>query len=313
MKLTKSPGALTLFGGVAMVATLAALAYTGGAVLARRRMVPAVVVVDKSPTPRPRRTLWIAPGSSEESTLGAEAPDEWAFQGHAGQSATIETWLHPGSGSNVDGEMIVRLLAPDGGVLVERQGSVFLPPYLLQSALPSTGVYRVEVAPRGDSPGRYSLRLTLSDGAGEATPVVTLPPRPGTTPASGAAVAATQFQWPTTRRGISGWTYHDPDNPSHVGLDIAAKLWDPIVAVADGEVVFADWAGGYGNLVILEHGSDWRSYYAHLIEIGVEVGQHLRQGQTLGRAGTTGNSTGPHLHFELRYRDRPVDPHIYLP
>jgi murein DD-endopeptidase MepM/ murein hydrolase activator NlpD len=152
----------------------------------------------------------------------------------------------------------------------------------------------------------------LSEGAAEATPGGTPPLPSGATPDSPAA-AAKLFQWPTTRRRISGWTYHDPDNPGHFGLDIAAEPWDPIVAVADGKVVFADWGGGYGNLVILEHGNDWRSYYAHLTEIAVDVGQPVRQGETLGGAGTTGYSTGPHLHFELRYRDRPVDPHIYLP
>ena len=85
-------------------------------------------------------------------------------------------------------------------------------------------------------------------------------------------------------------------------------MWDPIVVVADGVVVFAEWGGGYGNLVIVGHGTGWRSYYAHLEEIVVEVGQEVRQGELLGGAGSTGYSTGPHLHFELRYQGRPVDP-----
>ena len=129
------------------------------------------------------------------------------------------------------------------------------------------------------------------------------------------AVAFTpgMFQWPTTRRAISGWVFHDPGNPGHNGLDIAAAMWDPIVAAADGIVVFADWGGGYGNLVIVEHQDDWLTYYAHFSEIVVEVGQEVRQGEILGGAGTTGYSTGPHLHFEIRYQGRPVDPHIHLP
>ena len=90
-------------------------------------------------------------------------------------------------------------------------------------------------------------------------------------------------------------------------------MWDPIVAVADGEVEFAAWGGGYGNLVIVSHDDDWLSYYAHLDEFAVMVGQEVRQGELLGGAGTTGYSTGPHLHFELRYQGRPVDPHVYLP
>jgi hypothetical protein len=313
MKSTKKIGAFALFGWVALVAGLAAVGYLGGTVLARRWSVPSLALLYNTPTPRPSRSLWIASGEAEEGTLGAEGPDEWQFEGQAGQSATIEMWLHPGSGSSVDAEMVVRLFAPNGAILAEKQGSVFLPPYVFEPALPDTGLYRVEVAPAKGAPGRYSLGLTLSEAAAEATPGATPLRPPGATPDSPAAAAAKLFQWPTTRRRISGWTYHDPDNPGHIGLDIAAEMWDPIVAVADGEVVFADWGGGYGNLVILEHESDWRSYYAHLTEIAVDVGQQVRQGETLGGAGTTGFSTGPHLHFELRYKDRPVDPHIYLP
>lgn len=318
MKPTKKMGALALFGWGALVVVLAVGGYVGGAVLARRWMAPSLallddILLDNMPTPGPRPALWIAPGEPEEDTLDAEIPDEWQFEGQAGQSATVEMWLHPGSGSNVDAEMSVRLLAPDGTILVEKQGSAFLPPYIFEPALPATGLYRIEVVPVGGAPGRYSIGLSLSDAVTEATPDATPLRPPGATPDSPAAAAAKLFRWPTTRRRISGWTYHDPDNPGHIGLDIAAEMWDPVVAVADGDVVFADWAGGYGNLVILEHGSDWRSYYAHLTEIAVKVGQQVRQGETLGGAGTTGHSTGPHLHFELRYRDRPVDPHIYLP
>ena len=131
--------------------------------------------------------------------------------------------------------------------------------------------------------------------------------------ASAIAAIQGQFQWPTVRRDISGWTFHDPRKPSHIGLDIAATMWDPIVAIMDGVVRYAAWGGGYGNLVIVEHSGEWLSYYAHLEEIAVEEGQEVRQGELLGGAGTTGNSTGPHLHFEIRYQGRPVDPHVYLP
>lgn len=311
MKSTKKIRALALFGWGALVAVLAAVAYLGGAELARRWTVPSLALLDNTPTPPPKRALWIAPGDVEEGTLGAKGSDEWQFLGQTGQSATIEMWFHVGSGSSADAEMVVRLLAPDGASLVEKQGSVFLPPYVFESALPADGLYRVEVVPVTGSLGRYSLGLTLSEGIAEATPRTTPGGPAGATPDNPAA--AKLFQWPTTRRRISGWTYHDPDNLGHIGLDIAAQIWDPIVAVADGEVVFADWGEGYGNLVIMEHGNDWRSYYAHLTEIAVEVGQQVRQGETLGGAGTTGFSTGSHLHFELRYRGRPVDPHIYLP
>ena len=140
-------------------------------------------------------------------------------------------------------------------------------------------------------------------------------PHPTGRASSESAVMVTEgmFIWPSARREISGWTFHDPGNPGHIGLDIAARMWDPIVAIADGTVVFAEWGGGYGNLVIVDHGDGWDSYYAHLSEFAVEAGEEVRQGQLLGGAGTTGYSTGPHLHFEIRYYGRPVDPHVHLP
>jgi murein DD-endopeptidase MepM/ murein hydrolase activator NlpD len=213
----------------------------------------------------------------------------------------------------LDAELVVQLLTPDGTILTEKQGSIFLPPYLFQASLPDTGAYRIRVLPVSGAPGRYSLVLSLSEASVQTTPWTTQTQVTATPSDNSPAVTAEQFQWPTNQREISGWTYHDPGNPGHIGLDIGAEKWDPIVAVADGKVVFADWAGGYGNLVILDHTDGWRSYYAHLTQIAVDIGQAVRQGETLGGAGTTGHSTGTHLHFELRYRDRPVDPHIYLP
>ena len=121
-----------------------------------------------------------------------------------------------------------------------------------------------------------------------------------------------QLQWPTTRREISGWTFHDPRNPDHIGLDVAAARGDPIFAVADGVVTLAGWEGGYGKLVVVEHTGGWFSYYAQLEEIVADIGQQVKQGELLGKAGSTGFSSGPHLHFELRYHDHPVDPLDYL-
>ena len=314
-------GPLSLLMWMVLAAVLTAAAYLTGAELARRWMEPSLARGGmESPLALPSETqvpaqaaAWLTPSGPVEGTLGAEAGDEWQFQGRAGQSATIEMWLHPGSGSSVEAELAVHLIGPDGSVLASETGSVFLLPYLVEPHLPVTGIYRVQVMPVSGAPGRYSLLLTLSDAPALVTPGVT-PPRPTVAASSGHA-ATTQggFQWPTTRREISGWTFHDPRNPGHIGLDIAARMWDPIVAVADGVVVFAEWGGGYGNLVIVDHDDNWRTYYAHLSEIVVEVGQEVRQGELLGGAGTTGYSTGPHLHFEIRYQGRPVDPHVHLP
>ena len=101
----------------------------------------------------------------------------------------------------------------------------------------------------------------------------------------------------------------------HPGIDIAAGLGAPIYASDTGVVVFAGWSTrGYGNLVIIDHGNGWQTAYAHLSQINVACGGAIYQGQVLGAAGSTGNSTGSHLHFEMRsdVYGR-VNPHLYLP
>lgn len=305
---------------IVLAAALATVAYLAGADLARRWMSPSLALPLPTETPAPAQistqvaAVWLAPDEPVEGTLGEDTADEWQFRGLAGQSVTIEMWLHPGSGSSVDAELTVQLVSPNGTVLAEEPGSVFLPPYLAEPHLPASDLYYVRVLPASGAPGRYSLLLTLSDASAAGTPGAPVPQQPPTAVAPGDFAAAQgQFQWPSTRRAISGWTFHDPGNPGHIGLDIAAKMWDPIVAAANGVVVFAEWGGGYGNLVIVEHDGGWRTYYAHFSEIVVEVGQKVRQGELLGGAGTTGYSTGPHLHFEIRYQGRPVDPHVHLP
>jgi murein DD-endopeptidase MepM/ murein hydrolase activator NlpD len=146
----------------------------------------------------------------------------------------------------------------------------------------------------------------------EGQPTPSILPDQYPTSASAPAVTEGQFQWPTIRHDISGWLFNDPRNPDHPGLDIAAQTGDPIFAVAEGTVSFAGEKGDYGNLVIVDHADDWQSYYAQLSEIAVEVGQQVRQGELLGAAGASGLSSGPHLHFELRYQDQPMDPQAYL-
>jgi hypothetical protein len=315
----RGPRSLFVWGVLAVA--LATGAYLAGAGLARRWTATslALPLPTETPVPSPAPTrisaVWLTPGAPAEGTLGEDATDNWRFRGTAGQSVTIEMWLHPGSGSSVETELIVHLVAPDGTVLASETGSVFLPPYMTWPELPSDDLYYVRVKPTSGAPGRYSLLVTLSDVPSLGTPGTPLPQQATPVAPGGPAAVASQdrFQWPTTRRAISGWTFHDPGNPGHVGLDIDAEMWDPIVAVADGIVIFAEWGGGYGNLVIVEHDGDWRTYYAHLSEIVVELGQEVRQGELLGGAGTTGYSTGPHLHFEIRYQGRPVDPHVHLP
>lgn len=325
MTTTKAKGGrvspLSLLIWVILAIALATAAYLLGAQMAQQWAIPPLTsplptpASDQTPQQVATAAAWLNPDSPVEGTLEAEGGEEWQFQARAGQSAIIEMWLHPGSGSGIEAELAAHLIAPDDTVLASETGSVFLVPYLVVPRLPVDGLYRVQVAPVSGVPGRYSLALTLSDGSAPSLAGVPGTPQP-TDGAPGESVAtATQgmFMWPTTRREISGWIFHDPGNPGHIGLDIAARMWDPLVAVADGVVAFAEWGGGYGNLVIVDHQDGWVSYYAHLTEITVNVGQQVRQGELLGGAGTTGYSTGPHLHFELRYKGRPVDPHLHLP
>jgi murein DD-endopeptidase MepM/ murein hydrolase activator NlpD len=120
------------------------------------------------------------------------------------------------------------------------------------------------------------------------------------------------FAWPANNHYLSGTDYLPVGHP---GIDIAAGLGAPIYASDTGVIVFAGLSyRGYGNLVIIDHGNGWQTAYAHLSQINVVCGGAIYQGQLLGLSGSTGNSTGPHLHFEMRsdVYGR-VNPWLYLP
>ncbi len=98
----------------------------------------------------------------------------------------------------------------------------------------------------------------------------------------------------------------------HSGVDISAAVGQPVVAPADGIVVFADFSGGYGRAIILDHGHGITTRYGHLASFAVAAGQYVHRGDTIGYVGLSGRSTGPHLHYEVRINDTPVNPHKYL-
>jgi murein DD-endopeptidase MepM/ murein hydrolase activator NlpD len=98
----------------------------------------------------------------------------------------------------------------------------------------------------------------------------------------------------------------------HTGLDLRGDIGEPVHATADGKVTIASREGGYGNLVEINHGSGFSTRYGHLSEIDVKVGQTVHRGQTIGKIGSTGRSTGPHLHYETRIDGEPVDPQKFL-
>jgi murein DD-endopeptidase MepM/ murein hydrolase activator NlpD len=94
----------------------------------------------------------------------------------------------------------------------------------------------------------------------------------------------------------------------HTGIDFVAPIGTPIHAANDGEVVWASWRGGYGRCIILLHGGGVATLYGHCSELYVQPGQEVKRGQIIGATGSTGLSTGPHLHFEIRVNGVPVDP-----
>jgi murein DD-endopeptidase MepM/ murein hydrolase activator NlpD len=98
----------------------------------------------------------------------------------------------------------------------------------------------------------------------------------------------------------------------HTGLDLHGETGDPVRATADGKVTSAGWSGGYGRVIDIDHGNGMSTRYGHLSAIDVRVGQSVRTGQIIGRIGSTGRSTGPHLHYETRVRGGAVDPQKFL-
>lgn len=93
--------------------------------------------------------------------------------------------------------------------------------------------------------------------------------------------------------------FRDPHRRNHEGVDLAAPRGTAIYSVMRGRVIFADWDGAYGRKIVLDHGRGTVTVYAHLDSMAVKVGQRVRLGQRIGRVGTSGRTTGPHLHFEV--------------
>ena len=119
--------------------------------------------------------------------------------------------------------------------------------------------------------------------------------------------------WPTDGFISSGYGLRWNGAEFHQGIDIAAEMGTPIVATADGVVTIAGWnAGGYGNMVDIDHGSGVSTRYGHASAVVVTAGQRVRRGQIIAYVGSTGHSTGPHLHYEVRLSGQPVNPSSYL-
>jgi murein DD-endopeptidase MepM/ murein hydrolase activator NlpD len=129
---------------------------------------------------------------------------------------------------------------------------------------------------------------------------------------NGGAIGTGTFVYPTARHYLSGFDYSTKTN--HLGIDLAGNLGDNVMATDGGVIVYAGWNEyGYGNMVMIDHGTGFQSLYGHLSQIFVECGQSVNQGQTIGAVGSTGHSSGPHLHFEIRTASAVINPWDVLP
>lgn len=131
------------------------------------------------------------------------------------------------------------------------------------------------------------------------------------------SISSGAMMWPISGPITSeyGWRTHPIFGTAryHSGLDIGADYGEHVAAADNGVVIYADWMGGYGKAVIIDHGGGISTLYGHNSELLVREGQTVVKGQTIAYAGSTGYSTGPHVHFEVRKNGEPVNPMEYLP
>ncbi|MEP7135114.1 MAG: LysM peptidoglycan-binding domain-containing M23 family metallopeptidase [Chloroflexota bacterium] len=129
-------------------------------------------------------------------------------------------------------------------------------------------------------------------------------------PISGGAVGYGTFIWPSNAHYLSGFDYSE----IHRGIDIAGNTGEGVYATDAGVIVYAGWNDyGYGNMIMIDHGNGFQSLYAHLSAFNVSCGQSVGQGDVIGAIGSTGRSSGSHLHFEIRSLSSFVNPHDMLP
>jgi murein DD-endopeptidase MepM/ murein hydrolase activator NlpD len=142
-----------------------------------------------------------------------------------------------------------------------------------------------------------------------------LPAEASDTPSGGgggpAKVSGSGVSWPASGSLTSGFGYRW--GSLHAGIDIANGVGTPIRAAKSGTIILAGWNGGYGNCIVIDHGGGFTTLYGHMTRLRAGEGQRVGQGDVIGDMGSTGNSTGSHLHFETRVNGSPQDPQRYLP
>lgn len=172
---------------------------------------------------------------------------------------------------------------------------------------------RIMVGPEfvGEGSSRFAVRETVA-GSGLSVVFSTTPPRTvGAARATPNGALPDRLPLSFTRLSSGfGMRAHPIEGGQmfHSGVDLAAPAGSPVVATADGTVDVSGWQGGYGMMVEIGHGGGVQTRYAHLSRLAVSAGQQVRQGEVIGYVGSTGRSTGPHLHYEIRVDGAPVNP-----
>lgn len=148
--------------------------------------------------------------------------------------------------------------------------------------------------------------------ANRLSPGETLTIRENTKTQEPSRSAVSSWRWPVVGRISSGYGWRGDDDFHH-GIDIAVPSGTTICAVRSGKVIKAGWMGVYGNAVLIDHGKGVQTLYAHNERLLVKVGEQIEAGDQIALSGNTGNTTGPHLHFEIRQNGKAIDPLKYLP
>jgi len=278
-----------------------------GAVVTRS-LAPAVQ--EPAPPPNVQPTPSVLPDNGVTTYVVQAGDDVASIAEHLGLKRETLIWankaLEADPGTLYVGQELAIL--PVDGVYYTIQEGDTLPAIAERfgvsvDAIVSSG-YNASVLPEGQpATGR---KLVIPGGVKPfAAQDVRLPPQPV---APAAPEATGNWVWPSG--GYISQGYWD----LHRAIDIACRHGDVVVAADAGTVVYAEWGwAGYGNLVVIDHGNGFRSYYGHLYGFYVDVGDQVERGQPLGAIGNTGLSTGPHLHFEIREDGVLRDPIDYLP
>jgi len=240
---------------------------------------------------RPESILW-----GNRYTLGEDP--HMIYPGQELLILPLDGTLHRWSaGEGLNGVAAYYGVSPD--TIVNYPGNHLNPADLGDYSLPNIAPGTLLIIPggKGEFPDWRTPRITRKD------PATAVNVGPGACTGSYDGVMGTlNFIWPVSSRYLSGYDYSPEAN--HYGIDIHGEIGEPVFASDNGVVVYAGWNDwGYGEMIVIDHGQGWQTLYAHLSTVDVTCGQEVYQGDTIGTVGTTGNSSGPHLHFELRSDD----------